>query len=86
MVAAIALWLAWSRAPNLPRAARGDRSYVVATAVWAFAIVIITSAVVDLGDRLADAIQIGLLMAGLVMLAGYAVWGAQRPWKDVASR
>ena len=73
-VAAIALWLAWSRAPNLPGAARGDRSYVVATAVWAFAIVIITSAVVDLGDRLADALQIGLLLAGLVLLAGYAVW------------
>ena len=73
-VAAIALWLAWSRAPNLPGAARGDRSYVVATAVWAFAIVMITSAVVDLGDRLADALQIGLLLAGLVMLAGYAVW------------
>ena len=34
----------------------------------------ITSAVVDLGDRLADALQIGLLLAGLVMLAGYAVW------------
>jgi MFS family permease len=73
-VAALALWLAWSRAPNLPGAARGDRSYVVATAVWAFAIVMITSAVVDLGDRLADALQIGLLLAGLVMLAGYAVW------------
>ena len=73
-VAAIALWLGWSRAPNLPGAARGDRSYVVATAVWAFAIVIITSAVVDLGNRLADVLQIVLLLAGLVMLAGYAVW------------
>jgi len=74
LAAAAALWFAWSRAPNLAAVARDDRQYVVATAVWAFAIVIITAGVVDLGDRLGGGLRIGLVVIGLLMIGAYAVW------------
>ena len=49
LAAAVALTIAWSRAPDLAGIARRDRGYVIATAVWAFAIVIITAGLVGLG-------------------------------------
>jgi MFS family permease len=74
LAAAFALWFAWSRTPNLSASARNDRTYVVATAVWAFAIVIICSAAVGLSDRQFDSIRIALLVIGLAMIGGYVVW------------
>jgi DHA2 family multidrug resistance protein-like MFS transporter len=78
LAAAFAVWFAWSRTPNLSASARSDRSYVVATAVWAFAIVIICSAAVGLGNRQIDIIRIGLVVVGLAMIGGYVAWDRRR--------
>ena len=74
LASAVALGFAWSRTPNLPAIARNDRSYVVATAAWAFAIVMITAGAVNPGNRLTDAFTVGLVAIGLVMIGGYAIW------------
>jgi MFS family permease len=78
LVAGVALWWARPRAPDLPAIARDDPSYVISTAVWAFAIVAITAGVVDLGNRVASPIRLGLIGLGLLLLAGYAVWQRRR--------
>jgi MFS transporter, DHA2 family, multidrug resistance protein len=72
--AAIAFWIVRSRAPDLPAVARDQRSYVVATAIWAFAIVIITTGLVGIGNGLAEAVGVGLMILGLVMAAGFIAW------------
>ena len=78
VVSGIAFWRARPRAPNLPAIARDDRSYVVSTAVWAFAIVVITAGIVDIGNRAGSPIRLGLIGLGLVLLAGYWVWDRRR--------
>jgi MFS family permease len=74
LTAGIALAVAWRRTPDLTPVVRADRSDVIATAVWAFAIVILTAGFVGLGDRVSVAIRIGLAAIGVAMLAGYAIW------------
>lgn len=78
MVAALALWWSRSRVPDLEAAAKADRGYVISTAVWAFAIVVITAGVVDLGNRVASPIRLGLLTIGVGLLIGYAAWNRRR--------
>jgi MFS family permease len=74
LAAGVALWFAWSRAPDLAALAAGDRPYVVSTAVWAFAIVMISAGVVGFGDRISTVVRVTLAVVGLLMLAAYAVW------------
>ncbi len=78
LAAAIALWIAWGRTPDLPAMLRDERSYVVATAVWAFAIVIVTSGIVGTGNGVNDPVRIALIGIGAVMAAGYLVWARRR--------
>lgn len=78
LVAAIALWWTWPRAPDLPAIARDDRGYVISTAVWAFAIVVITAGLADIGNRVASPIRLGLIGLGVVLLAAYLVWDRRR--------
>jgi hypothetical protein len=77
-ISGLALWWAWPRAPDLEGAAAGDRGYVIATAVWAFAIVVITAGAVDLGNRVASPIRLGLIGFGLVLIGAYFVWDRRR--------
>jgi MFS family permease len=74
LVAAFALWFVWSRAPDLPALASDDRPYVVSTAVWAFAIVMISAGVVGFGDRISTAVRVTLVVIGLLLIAAYVVW------------
>jgi MFS family permease len=78
LIAGLALWWAWPRAPDLEAAARDDRGYVVWTGVWAFATVVITAGVVDVGNRVASPVRLGLISAGIVLLVLYAVWDRRR--------
>jgi MFS family permease len=78
LVAAIALWFAWPRAPDLPATARNERGYVVWTAVWALGIVVITAGVVDLGNQVASPARLGLVAVGSLMLLAYAIRGRRR--------
>ncbi len=84
LAAGFALWFAWSRAPDLPAIARDDRPYVVSTAVWAFAIVMISAGVVGFGDRISTAIRVALVVIGLLLVAAYAVW--DRSFRDRSRR
>ncbi len=76
--AAVALWIAAPRTPDLPAMLRHERSYVVATAVWAFAIVIVTSGIVGTGNGVNDPVRVALIGIGAVMAAGYLVWARKR--------
>jgi MFS family permease len=78
LVAGIALWYAWPRAPDLPAIARSDRAYVVSTALWAFATVVVTAGLVDFGNRLSNPVRFVLIAAGIAMLALYFVWDRRR--------
>ncbi len=82
--ALLALWYAFPRTPSLVAIARDDRSYVVATATWAFGIVIITAGLVDLGSRVASPVRILLIVTGLLMVGGVVVW--DRRHRGEASR
>src|SRR6478736_3368999 len=74
VVAGIAFWRARPRAPNLPAIARDDRSYVVSTAVWAFAIVVITVGVaVGVIIGFAQAAPLFQLPLFLHVVLGYGV-------------
>jgi MFS family permease len=74
LAAGIALLIAWPRTPDLIPVPPADRSSVIATAVWAFAIVILTAGFVGLGDRVSIAVRIGLAAIAIAMLAGYVIW------------
>jgi MFS transporter, DHA2 family, multidrug resistance protein len=50
----------------------------VATAIWAFAIVIVTSGIVGTGNGVNDPVRIALIGIGSVMAAGYLVWARRR--------
>ena len=51
----------------------------MATAVWAFAIVIITAGIVGLGGQMAQPLRVGLIGVGVALLVGYLVW--ERRWR-----
>ncbi|HEX5013314.1 MAG TPA: MFS transporter [Candidatus Limnocylindrales bacterium] len=78
IVAGIALWWCWSRVPDLAAAAKADRAFVVSTALWAFAIVVITAGAVDVGNRVASPIRIGLIAFGVALVIVSAAWTRAR--------
>ena len=69
--AALALWVARPRAPDLSPVDRSDRGYVVATAIWSFAIVVLTAAILDIGGRISGALRPALIGLGLALLLSY---------------
>ncbi len=72
--AALAFWFARPRARNLAAIAHDDRRYVVTTAIWAFAIVMVTAGLVDLGNRAGAAVRIGLVAMGLALAVAVILW------------
>ena len=78
LFAGVALWWAWPRTPDLTAASRADRGYVIWTGVWAFAIVVLTAGVVDIGNRVASPVRLGLIATGIILLVAYAVWDRRR--------
>jgi MFS family permease len=78
IVAGIALWWARPRARDLEAPARTDRDYVVWTGVWAFATVVITAGLVDIGNRIASPVRIGLITLGIALLVADLVWDRRR--------
>ena len=74
IAAAVAIWIVRPRAPDLPAVARNQRSYVVATATWAFAIVIVVAALIGLGNGPTSVVRLYLIGLGLAMGIGYLAW------------
>jgi hypothetical protein len=69
--AGLALWVARPRAPDLSPVDRSDRGYVVATAIWSFAIVVLTAAILDIGGTISGALRPALIGLGLALLLSY---------------
>ncbi len=74
----IALWFARGRAPDLPAVGRSQRSYVVWTAAWAFAIVVLTASVVGIGSGSGDGLRVVLIVGALAVLLASVVWDRRR--------
>ncbi len=75
---AAALWFVRSRATDLHHVAPAERPYVIATAVWAYAVVLISAGVVTLSGSSSAALRITLIGVGLAMIVGWAVWSRVR--------
>jgi MFS family permease len=78
VAAVLAYWVARPRARDLPTASPTQRPYVVGTAVWAFAVVLIAIGVVGFGAGLDDPRRYVLIAAGAVLLGGFATWERRR--------
>ena len=69
----LAFWIARPRVPDLPRPSTTERPYVVATAVWGFGIVMVTTGAIWFGG-LDNPVRWALIVAGVAVLglaAGY---------------
>jgi MFS family permease len=78
VAAVFAYWIARPRARDLPTASPTQRPYVVGTAVWAFAVVLIAVGVVGFGAGFDDPRRYVLIAAGAVLLGGFATWERRR--------
>jgi DHA2 family multidrug resistance protein-like MFS transporter len=68
--AALALWLAWGRAFDLPRPTRAERPYVIGTVLWASGVVAMGTGVLWLGGGL-NPIRIGMVGLGVLLVVAY---------------
>ncbi len=76
--AAFALWVARSSVRNLEAARRSERPYVVGTAVWAFAVVMISASIIGFGNGVDDPLRLVFIGVGLALLAGFGLWERRR--------
>lgn len=74
IAAALALWFVRERTPDLEPVGRADRPYVIATALWAFAVVLISAAIVNLGGPSSYPLRILMISVGIALLVGWAAW------------
>ena len=82
IVATLALWWARPRATALEASARADRGYVIWTSVWAFATIVITAGLVDIGNRIASPVRAGLITLGVLLLVLDYAWYRRRGRPD----
>jgi len=78
LASVLAYWVARPRARDLPSAIPTQRPFVVGTAVWAFAIVLITTGFVGFAGKLDDPRRWVLVASGAVLLGGFAIWERRR--------
>ena len=78
LACAAALWFVRSRTPDLDHVDPSDRPYVIATAVWAYAVVLIAAGIVTLSGSSSASLRITLVGVGAAMLVGWAIWSRLR--------
>jgi len=78
VAAVLAYWIVRPRARDLPVATSAQRPYIVGTAVWAFAIVLIAAGIVGFGGGPDDLRRYALIGAGAVLLGAFALWERRR--------
>ena len=78
LASAGALWFVRTRVPDLSHVTRADRPYVIATAVWAFAVVMISAGIVNFSGSTSYPLRIALIVTGLAMLVGWGIWSMRR--------
>jgi MFS family permease len=76
--AVLAYWIVRPRAKDLPGATPAQRPYIIGTAVWAFAVVLIVVGVVGFGAGFDDPRRYALIAAGVVLLGGFVLWERRR--------
>jgi DHA2 family methylenomycin A resistance protein-like MFS transporter len=74
MAAVIALAVAARFAPSLPVNDPSERPYVIGTAVWAMAVVLVTMGLLGFGGGLLDPIRFVFIGAGGLLAAAYVAW------------
>ncbi|MEI8332787.1 MAG: MFS transporter [Chloroflexota bacterium] len=76
--AVVALGIALRRTPDLVVDDPSERPYVIGTAVWAFAIVVVTMGALGFGNGLADPLRLAFLGAGLALGLAFRAWERRR--------
>jgi len=78
LACAAALWFVLPRVPDLDHVTRADRPYVIATAVWAYAVVLISAGIVNFSGSTSYPLRLALVAIGVAMLVGWAIWSRGR--------
>ena len=81
LVAGAALAWARRRMPDMPGAERGQRPFIIGTALWAFGVVALVGGIVTSGAW-TDPIRLVTIFVGGVSLLGYWFW--RRHWRRIA--
>jgi DHA2 family methylenomycin A resistance protein-like MFS transporter len=82
----LAIWFARHRVRDLVRPARGERPYVVGTAIWAFGIIAVTVGITWIGGGLDNPVRWAMIVLGVVILLVAVVRDRRRKDAGVATR
>ncbi len=82
---AVALRIGWNRVPDLDRPGRAERPYVLGTALWASGVVLLSTGIMWLGGGLDNPLRLGLIGAGLALVAVFFAWEWRRRASHPAS-
>ena len=74
----VAMRIGWHRVPNLEQPGRRERPYVLGTALWASAVVLLATGILWLGGGWDNPLRIGLVVAGLALLVVFFLWERRR--------
>ena len=78
IAAIVALFVVRGRIPDLERPGQQERPYVLGTALWASAIVAISSGVLWLGSGLDNPIRWAIIGFGVALLVVFRIWEVRR--------
>lgn len=74
----LALWLVRRWIPDLPRPDGPERRYVAGTALWAIAVVLLTSGLIWFGSGWDNPLRVALVGSGIAVLVAFALWERRR--------
>ncbi|MEI7745478.1 MAG: MFS transporter, partial [Chloroflexota bacterium] len=74
----IALYVVRGRIPDLQHPSRAERPYVLGTAFWAGAVMLLTTAVLWVGGGWDNPERLGFIAVGLVLLVAFFLWERRR--------
>jgi len=78
LACALALWVSRGRIPDLVHPSRAERPYVIGTALWAGAALLITIAVLWIGGGWDNPERLAFIALGALLGVGYIVWERRR--------
>ncbi|MGZ6340142.1 MAG: MFS transporter, partial [Candidatus Limnocylindrales bacterium] len=74
----LAIWLVGRRLPDLHRPTVVERPYVLATALWGFGIVVLTTAIIWFGSGWDDPLRWALILTGAATIGAAATYERRR--------
>ena len=78
VAASLALWVAWSRVPDLPKLQIRNRPYILGTALWASGIVSVATGLLWLGGGRDNPLRLVFIGVGLALIALFFAWEWRR--------